>query len=1174
MRWLFRIFLMLLALVIVVPIAAVMGLFIVLNSGPGRNFAVKEINHFAGPQISIRGLGGHFPADIKLAHVAVADAKGVWLTADDLELRWQPRDLLARELHMTALTGAKIFVARAPVASRAQPEAKTGGFSLPDFGLTVDQLAVGTLEVGPALAGQEIILDVSGHAHLRDIDHGNVSLAANAANGRGEYQLDALLDPKLVDVTAHVAEPPDGLLGHFAGPSVRAPLNLDLSLTGPREAAALKFAAALGSAQLNGAGTLGLDPDAPKADVVLTVPSLAPVAAIADQRIAGSTKLHLVAAEQRDQSTTIAVDGTVDLTAAPGPAVKLVGPSGRLSLLVRLSNQLVTIKRLNITGAGFAAAISGTVATGAAPARVALNTHLALNNVALLSPGIAGKVAEDGTLNGTAQNFAINTTLTGDITEKSIPSGPFTIKLSARNLPRAPVGTVNASGALENLPLSVDAAFSRDAAGNAAVTISAATWRSMHLQGALVLAAGADIPTGHARFSVGSLGDFAAFAPVRLAGSVAGDFAHETPNDFALNVTARHLVATSAVDAVDATLHANGPVDALAVAVQASIAEIFKAPAQLAARAVVNLNARSANVSALTAAWHGLNATLQGPVAIATQPGFSVRHLALGLNGGVIRLDGALTPRLDATAAVQSLPLGLASLFAPSDNASGTISATAAVAGTVANPQGSFSLNADAVRLHSGPAAALAPATLASHGSFANHAAHLTAQLTVGPDIALNAAGLVPLNATGPINLHLTGRTDLRLTDAFLAAQGTSLRGTVTPDLTVTGTATAPQAAGTVALASGSIENISTGLNLTHMAALLSGQGRTITLEHFAAIAGSGTISGHGTVAMDQPGMPIDLTLDADHATPVSSDIVTETVNAALSLRGQLRAKLALGGRIEIVGANINIPKSLPPSVAKLPILNRGEPPPPPQPPPDVRLDLTIRATNRIFVRGDGLFAELGGKLTISGTAADPDPEGGFTLIRGDFSLAGRNLQFTQGTVGFNGGGFIPTLDLEATAVNSTVTSTLIVGGTAAAPTITLTSTPPLPSDEILANLLFGTGTQSLTPFQAASLAAALAQLSGVGGGANPLDSVRSALGLDELSLGGSGNGPPSIQAGRYVAPGIYVGAQQATNGQGTQATVEINLYKGLKLNTATGTSASGGAGASSSVGLTYQFNY
>ena len=43
--------------------------------------------------------------------------------------------------------------------------------------------------------------------------------------------------------------------------------------------------------------------------------------------------------------------------------------------------------------------------------------------------------------------------------------------------------------------------------------------------------------------------------------------------------------------------------------------------------------------------------------------------------------------------------------------------------------------------------------------------------------------------------------------------------------------------------------------------------------------------------------------------------------------------------------------------------------------------------------------------------------------------------------------------------------------------------------------------------------------------------------------------------------------------GQGTQATVEVNLYKGLKLTTSTGTSSSSG-GNSSSVGLTYQFNY
>ena len=126
----------------------------------------------------------------------------------------------------------------------------------------------------------------------------------------------------------------------------------------------------------------------------------------------------------------------------------------------------------------------------------------------------------------------------------------------------------------------------------------------------------------------------------------------------------------------------------------------------------------------------------------------------------------------------------------------------------------------------------------------------------------------------------------------------------------------------------------------------------------------------------------------------------------------------------------------------------------------------------------------------------------------------------------------------------------------------------------MLSQLLFGQSTSSLSPFQAASLAAALASLSGVGGSviSDPLGGVRNALGLDELSLGG-GSGAPTVNAGRYVAPGVYVGAQQSTSGQGTQATVQINLYKGLQLQTSTGT-AGAGSGASSSVGLTYQFNY
>lgn len=100
-------------------------------------------------------------------------------------------------------------------------------------------------------------------------------------------------------------------------------------------------------------------------------------------------------------------------------------------------------------------------------------------------------------------------------------------------------------------------------------------------------------------------------------------------------------------------------------------------------------------------------------------------------------------------------------------------------------------------------------------------------------------------------------------------------------------------------------------------------------------------------------------------------------------------------------------------------------------------------------------------------------------------------------------------------------------------------------------------------------------------GSFDPLNSVRSGLGLDRLSVGGgSGGSGANVQAGKYVARGVYVGAKQATSGGGSQATVQIDITKGLKLETNVGTggaSAQGSAAGSSTgtnVGITYQFEY
>jgi len=228
----------------------------------------------------------------------------------------------------------------------------------------------------------------------------------------------------------------------------------------------------------------------------------------------------------------------------------------------------------------------------------------------------------------------------------------------------------------------------------------------------------------------------------------------------------------------------------------------------------------------------------------------------------------------------------------------------------------------------------------------------------------------------------------------------------------------------------------------------------------------------------------------------------------------------------------------------------------------------------------------LGGTLTIAGTAAAPQMSGGFDLRRGDFSLAGTTLNFTSGRVGFDGtgvaGNIDPTLSFEADSNQGGIAATLKITGYADAPKIALSSVPELPQDEVLAHLLFGQSMKNLSAFQIAEIGAALAELSGVGGGADPLASLRKGLGLDRLSVGGGTNGAgATVQAGRYVARGVYVGAKQSAGGAGgTQAQVQVDLTRHLKLQTTLGTGGGTVQGATpdndpgSSVGLAYQFEY
>jgi translocation and assembly module TamB len=488
-------------------------------------------------------------------------------------------------------------------------------------------------------------------------------------------------------------------------------------------------------------------------------------------------------------------------------------------------------------------------------------------------------------------------------------------------------------------------------------------------------------------------------------------------------------------------------------------------------------------------------------------------------------------------------------------------------------------LSATGLRMRAGPGRAAPAASLTATAQLSGQSARIDARVAAG-SAQLAVSGQAPLGA-GPLNLRASGGLDLTLLDPILTAGGRRARGRLTLDAAIAGTTAAPRVSGTAQLAGGEVQDFTQGLRVHDIAASLRADGDTIRIASLTGRAGPGTIAASGTVGVMAPGMPLDLAFTASNASPIASDQLQMNVDANLTLRGRAADAMNLGGRILIRRAEIHIPESLPPAVAALKVIRPGERTTAPQragPTPSVALDLQVNAPQQVFVRGRGVDAEMSGELRIRGSASQPRVAGGLDMRRGAISVAGTTLTFSRGKVGFDGTGvngkIDPTLDFSAESTGNSVTATLAITGYVSAPKIKLSSVPDLPQDEVLAYLLFKRGLKDLGPFQYAEIAAALAQLSGVGGagGLNPLESVRRGLGLDRLSVGGGTSGTsPTVEAGRYVANGVYLGAKQGTGGtgSGTGATLQIDITKGLKLETDVGTGTGG-----NQVGLTYQFEY
>lgn len=406
--------------------------------------------------------------------------------------------------------------------------------------------------------------------------------------------------------------------------------------------------------------------------------------------------------------------------------------------------------------------------------------------------------------------------------------------------------------------------------------------------------------------------------------------------------------------------------------------------------------------------------------------------------------------------------------------------------------------------------------------------------------------------------LRYNGPADVLM--SLVALPGHQLSGPIGIAVDFSGRVQAPQFNGVVRSTNLTYVNEQYGTRITNLALAGRFNASQFQFTQLSGQAGEGTVTGEGTIGLaSAAGFPMDIRLVFDRARLARGDDLGATATGNVRVTNSRADGALISGELDLPEVRYQIVRQ---GAAEIPQLQgvrrRGEPIPPPGAQPEAqgvpsiwKLDLRVRADNRVFVSGMGLESEWSTDLRVRGTSATPTMVGNLELIRGTLSLAGRRFEVQEGAIAFTGARPPnPRIDIRAVADIDDVEVAIEIGGTAYAPQIAFSSQPGLPQDEIVSRILFGNSVGEISALQAVQVAASLNALRGGSGGLNPMGQLRSATGIDRLRVLGAddttGRGT-AIAAGMYLSNNIYI--EIITDAKGFTATqIEVALTRALSL--------------------------
>ena len=551
----------------------------------------------------------------------------------------------------------------------------------------------------------------------------------------------------------------------------------------------------------------------------------------------------------------------------------------------------------------------------------------------------------------------------------------------------------------------------------------------------------------------------------------------------------------------------------------------------------------------------------QAAVLTRSGDGWALAPTSIGFAGGSATVSGRSGSAPEIHAQLSAMPLDVLDLFWPKLNLSGSATGRLDYAWK-SNRTGRLDLKVRGLSraglvlasrpidvavaaLVSGNQAGLR-AVAASEGAIVGRAQARFAPLGRGSLVAelMNAPMFAQLRYAGPAD------TLWRLTGSEVI----DMSGPLAVGADVTGRLADPQIRGSLRTQDGRLESQVTGMVIDHVASQARFSGAQLIFSRITGqTVNGGSISGSGSVTFSGGRTLLNLSFNANQALLLNRDDVAARVTGPLQLKSDANGGIISGdlrlnkGRFQLGRAS---------AAAAVPQLNVRETGLDAE---DViepallhpwKLNLKLAGSD-LQVTGLGINSRWTTNLQIGGLADEPRFSGRADLVQGNYDFAGRIFRLDRGVIRFRGESPVdPLLDIHARAAVQGLDATVSVAGTGLKPEIIFASSPPMPQDELLSRILFGTSITNLSAPEALQLASAVAAFQSGKGSLDPINALRRAIGLDRLRVVPADvatGQKTAIGAGKYITRKLFV--EVVTDGQGYSATqVEYQMTRWLSL--------------------------